>query len=139
MNEALSADQIALLTRAMAGLKERAKDINELADSALFFVAPRPLSYTDKAMSLLDEDGLSHLRRLRDDFFELGDWKSDIIEAHIREYADADDPPIKLGKIAQPLRAALSGSTVSPPIFEVMALLGKEETLGRMDDALGTQ
>ncbi len=137
-NEALNEGQIALLVRAMSGLKERAKDIQELADSAMFFVSPRPLSYTEKAMNLLDEDGLTHLRRLRDEFSALGDWKSDRIETHIREYADAGDPPIKLGKVAQPLRAALSGSTVSPPIFEVMALLGKEETLGRMDDALGT-
>ncbi len=136
---ALNADQIALLIKAMAGLKERAKDILELADSALFFVTSRPISYTDKAKNMLDDEGLSHLRRLRDDFSALGDWKSDIIEAHIRAYADAGDPPVKLGKIAQPLRAALSGSTVSPPIFEVMALLGKDETLGRMDDALGNQ
>jgi len=133
---ALNGDQIVLLTKAMAGLKERAKSILELADSALFFVTSRPISYTNKAKNLLDDGGLFHLRQLRDVFSALGDWKSDIIEAHIRTYADASDPPIKLGKIAQPLRAALSGSTVSPPIFEVMVLLGKDETLGRMDDAL---
>jgi len=136
LEAALTAAQTELLTAAMSGLKDRAKDILELADSAMFFIDKRPLTYTEKAKNLLDEEGLSHLRRLRDDFSAMGDWKSDIIEAHIREYAEAGDPPVKLGKIAQPLRAALSGSTVSPPIFEVMALLGKDETLGRMDDAL---
>lgn len=137
--ESLTAAQITLLTRAMAGLKDRSKNIKELADSALFFVMKKPLSYTDKAKNMLDMDGLTHLRRLRDDFSAMGDWKSDMIETHIRAYAESCDPPIKLGKIAQPLRAALSGDTVSPPIFEVMALLGKEETLGRLDDALGIQ
>lgn len=139
LGKSLDSDQIALLTDAMPGLKERAKNIRELADSSMFFVLSRPLTYTDKAKALLDEDGLSYLKKLRDDFSEMTDWKSDIIETHIRDYANAGDPPIKLGKIAQPLRAALSGSTISPPIFEVMALLGKEETLGRMDDALRSE
>lgn len=133
----LSEGQRSLLERAMPGLKERAKDILELAGSAAFYVKARPLEYTEKATNLLDEDGKEHIQRLRDEFGRLSDWNAESIEAHVRSYADAGEPPVKLGKIAQPLRAALSGSTVSPPIFEVAALLGKEETLGRMDDALG--
>lgn len=136
LRKTLNEGQVSLLVKAMDGLKARAKNVVELADSARFFVELRPLSYTDKALALLDGDGLDHLRQLREDFSGFGDWKSEGIEAHIREYAEASDPPVKLGKIAQPLRAALSGSTVSPPVFEVIELLGKEETLGRMDDAL---
>lgn len=132
----LSDEQRSLLEKAMPGLKERSKDILELAATAVFYVSARPLSFTEKAANLLNEEGLGHLRQLREDFDALGNWDSETIESHVRQYADAGDPPVKLGKIAQPLRAALSGSTVSPPIFEVMVLLGKEETLGRMDDAL---
>ncbi len=135
----LNDGEMDLLTRAMHGLKGRAKNINELSDSAQFYFNSSPLEFTDKARAQLDEAGCSHLSNLTSSLDKLASWEAETIEAHIRAYGDQHDPAIKLGKIAQPLRAALSGSTVSPPIFDVMALLGKDETLVRIKDALNTQ
>jgi glutamyl-tRNA synthetase len=132
----LDSCEMDLLVRAMPGLKGRAKNINELIDSAQFYFNETPLEYTDKARAQLNEEGCSHLSNLTTSLDELTLWKAETIEAHIRAYSDKHDPAIKLGKIAQPLRAALSGSTISPPIFDVMALLGRDETLARMKDAL---
>lgn len=128
--------ELELLTRAMTGLKERAKNINELADSAQFYFADLPFEYTDKALAQLNDEGCDHLQKLSAEFTELGEWEADTIEAHVRAYSERHDPAIKLGKIAQPLRAAMSGTTVSPPIFDVMAILGRDETLTRIKDAL---
>ena len=60
-------------------------------------------------------------------------WTGADLEAAARSFAEAKG--IKLGQVAQPLRAALTGATTSPPIFEVMQVLGRDETLGRIDDA----
>ncbi len=132
----LSDDHMSLLVHAMPGLKERAKNINELSDSAQFYFAELPFNFTDKALKQLDEEGCSHLAQLAREFVELNDWQADVIEVHVRAYSERQDPVVKLGKIAQPLRAAMSGTTVSPPIFDVMAILGKEETLTRINDAI---
>jgi glutamyl-tRNA synthetase len=126
----------ALLTRAMPGLKERAKNIVELSDSASFFVSNRPLEFTEKARNQLDGEALEHLRTLVDDFAQMTAWEAGRLEQHVRDYVEASDPPVKLGKVAQPLRAALSGTTVSPPIFDVMVILGQQETLDRISDAI---
>jgi glutamyl-tRNA synthetase len=84
----------------------------------------------------LDEDAAAHLRVLASDFDQMADWEAEKLEQHVRDYVDATDPAVKLGKVAQPLRAALSGTTVSPPIFDVMVILGKQETLARINDAI---
>jgi len=118
----------------MPGLKERAKNINELAESALFYALPRPLSYNDKASALLNEDAKAHLAGLKTSLTQLDDWSEDNLQTADKEFAEAND--LKLGKVAQPLRAALTGTNVSPSIFEVMAVLGREESLARLDDAL---
>ncbi|MBT3557948.1 MAG: glutamate--tRNA ligase [Rhodospirillales bacterium] len=133
---ALDEAEKALLCTAMPGLKERAKNIVELSDSASFYVAKRPLNYTEKARNQLDEDAAAHLRVLASDFDQMADWEAEKLEQHVRDYVDATDPAVKLGKVAQPLRAALSGTTVSPPIFDVMVILGKQETLARINDAI---
>lgn len=135
LDKTLSDDDVAILTAAMAGLKERAKNVNELADSARFFVMERPLPYDEKASRLLDDEALAHLRTLGKELEGVEPWSADALEALVRDFVDRQDPPVKLGKVAQPLRAALTGSTVSPPIFDVMAILGRQETLGRIRDA----
>lgn len=124
------------LIKGMPGLKMRAKNILELADSAQFYVSDRPLSFTDKALSQLNGDALPHLQKLASGFAVIEDWSSGSLESYVRDYAEQSDPAVKLGKIAQPLRAALSGSTVSPPVFDVMMVLGREETIARIDDAI---
>ncbi len=123
------------LIMGMPGLKERATTLLDLTDSAAFYAQSRPLSLGDKAAKLLNDTTLGHLKGLRDPLVELKEWSDEAIEVLVRRFAE--DEGLKLGKIAQPLRAALTGATVSPPIFEVMRVLGQEETLGRLDDVLG--
>ncbi len=120
------------LLRAMPGLKPRAKTINELAENAAFYVAARPLERSGKAAKLLPEEGRARLGRLRALLEDLDDWSETALEARVRAFAETED--CKLGQIAQPLRAALSGSHASPGIFEVMAVLGRSESLGRIAD-----
>ena len=130
----LGDDATGRLRKGMAGLKERAKTIDELADSAIFYAQKRPLVLSDKAARLLDDQAIECLGRLRADLEALADWSADSVEEAARAAAEREG--VKLGKIAQPLRAALTGTTASPGLFEVMEVLGKPESLGRLDDAL---
>ena len=121
------------LASGMAGLKARAKTLKELADNARFYTLKRPLVPDDKARNLLTADASKVLKELRGVLAAAPTWIGADLEAEARGFAEAK--AIKLGQVAQPLRAALTGSTTSPPIFEVMQVLGREETLGRIDDA----
>ncbi|MCY4397502.1 MAG: glutamate--tRNA ligase [Rhodospirillaceae bacterium] len=122
------------LNAGLPGLKERAKSLVDLADSALFYCRSRPLEPDAKAAKLLDGAGKAKLALARETLAEVEGWTAESTEAAIRATADAAGE--KLGKIAQPLRAALTGRTVSPGIFEVLGVLGKSESLGRIDDIL---
>ncbi len=135
LGRALTDAERDLLKRAMNGLKQRARTVVDLAQSARFYVAARPLSYDEKAAALLDEKGRSVLTDLAALFGAEPDFTAAALEAQVRRFAEERGE--KLGKVAQPLRAALTGSTVSPPIFEVAELLGRTETLARMADAAG--
>ena len=126
--------QRAMILRALPGLKERAKTLVELAESAVFYLKSRPLTLDDKAAKLLAEDGRAPLSAFAQIIAALPDWRQEALEEEARKFAESHD--LKLGKLAQPLRAALTGSTVSPPIFEVMDILGRQETLGRINDVL---
>lgn len=112
------------------GLKQRAKDLNELAENSLFYCHKVPLPLTDKAAKLLDAEALENLASLAISLENLTSWDNEAVEAGVREFAETNG--LKLGQIAQPLRAALTGSTISPGIFEVMAALGREEALARI-------
>ena len=120
------------LQRGMHGLKQRAKNINELTDNALFYVKSRPLTLDDQAAGLLDAPARAMVAELASLLEACGEWSAEPLEEIVRTYAEKSE--IKLGKVAQPLRAALTGSKTSPPIFEVMAVLGREESLGRISD-----
>lgn len=122
------------LNKGMDGLKERAKTLVELSENAFFYIAPRPLKMNEKAAKLLNDEGLARLAIVRDALGALEQWHAQTTEQAVKQMAEAKE--IKLGKLAQPLRAALSGSNVSPGIFDVMDVLGREETLGRLDDVL---
>lgn len=122
---------IELLTQAIPVLKPRAKNLNELADGAGFLFAQRPLEMTEKAAQLLDPDSRSNLRLLSDRFSQENDWTSEALEATTK--ALAEELGLGLGKLAQPMRAALTGTTTSPGIFDVLVLLGREESLARLD------
>ena len=128
-----SAADEAILARAMPGLKERAKTLVELADSAAFYMRTRPIRPDDKAMRLLDDNARKTLAPLAKALAAVQEWRQTDLEAEARHFAESAGTG--LGKVAQPLRAALTGSTVSPPIFEVMEILGRDETLARIADA----
>jgi len=119
------------LTEAMAVLKTRARDLNELADGARFLFEQRPLRLTEAAQALLDEPAKALLGDISTLLAPQEDWTTEALEAKLKAYAEARE--LGLGKLAQPLRAALTGRTTSPGIFDVLALLGKEESLARID------
>ena len=129
-----SKDDLTRLEEAMPHLKQRAKTLLDLIAGARFLFATRPLAMEDKAAGLLDGDARERLAGLSTGFEHLGSWDAETIESAVRAYAD--DAGIKLGQVAQPLRAALTGSTRSPGIFDVLALLGKDESLARIKDQL---
>jgi glutamyl-tRNA synthetase len=120
------------LVAAMPGLKERAKTLLELIESARYLYADRPLALDDKAAALITPDARGLLGNLAHDLATVEPWSAQSAEAAVRAYAERAG--VKLGAVAQPLRAALTGRTTSPGIFEVLAVLGKTETLARLGD-----
>ena len=120
------------LLQAFPGLKERAKTLIELLEQSRFIWAPRPLQLEDRAKALLTSDARNVLAALLTSFEAISDWSAQTTEAAVRAYAE--EANIKLGSIAQPLRAALTGRVTSPGIFDVLAVLGKSESLARMRD-----
>lgn len=120
------------IKEAMPHLKERAKTLLDLIDGARFIVAVRPLQIDPKAQKLLDPQACSRLAGLLPLLEALEDWKTEAIEQTIRNYAQQTG--LKLGQIAQPLRAALTGRTTSPGIFDVLVVLGRKEALARIGD-----
>ncbi|MCU6452560.1 glutamate--tRNA ligase [Sphingomonas sp. A2-49] len=123
-----------LLTRAMPVLKARAANLNELSEGAGFLFAARPLTLDQAAADLLGQTPPGLLAALHAALDAVQQWDQETIEAAVRQVADGQG--VKLGQVAQPLRAALTGRKTSPGIFDVLALLGKEESLGRIADRL---
>jgi glutamyl-tRNA synthetase len=123
---------LALLEQAMPELKARAKDLNELSANADFLFVKRPLPLDEKAAALLDGEARSLLGRLHSVLAEVPEWTHDGTESAVKALAEAEG--LKLGKLAQPLRAALTGRATSPGIFDVLVLLGQDESLARIAD-----
>jgi glutamyl-tRNA synthetase len=121
----------ALLARAMPELKPRAKNLNELAEGAAFLFAKRPLAMTEKAAALLEGEARTILRSICNALAAQNDWTSEALEATTK--ALAEELGLGLGKLAQPMRAALTGTTTSPGIFDVLVLLGRDEALARLE------
>ena len=124
----------ARLVKGMPGLKDRAKTLLELAEISVFYCREDEVPLGEKAARLLDREALERLERLRPRLAGLDHWQEAEIDAAVRGFGEAEG--VKLGKIAQPLRAALTGSTQSPGLFEVLAVLGREESLRRLDARL---
>lgn len=120
------------LLKAMPGLKPRSKTLVELAEGARFLVAERPIPVNEKAREQIDSAGPDLLSRLAGLLEAAPEWTAPQLEETVRRFAEENG--LKLGKVAQPLRAALAGSTVSPPIFEVAEIIGRSETLARIAD-----
>jgi glutamyl-tRNA synthetase len=121
------------LQQAMPELKLRPKTLLELAANARFLVARRPLVPDPKAARLLTPEARQRLAALAG-ALEQSDWQAPALEVLLRAFAA--ECGVQLGAIAQPLRAALTGAATSPGIFFVMEVLGREETLGRIADAV---
>ncbi len=132
LSRPLSETALSRLRAGMDGLKARAKNLVELAENAVFYAIDRPLSMNPKAEKILKPEARARLARLHQHLSNLPEWSEAGIEAAVRTFAEAED--CKLGDVAQPLRAALSGSNVSPGIFEVAAILGRAEALARIAD-----
>ena len=130
----LSEEEKSRIIVGLDGLKERAKTVVELAHSAFFYIEPRPITLNEKAINAIAMGGMDKIRSLRDKLHSLTEWTRDALETTINDLAK--DEGIKLGGFAQPLRASLSGSETSPGIFDIMEVLGRDETLGRLDDVL---
>ncbi|QPC92875.1 glutamate--tRNA ligase [Mesorhizobium sp. INR15] len=125
----------AQLLAALPGLKERAKTLVELVDGAAFLFATRPLPIDEKAALVLNDDARNILRGAHAALNAVsGDWTAASAEAAIRDYALSGGH--KLGGVAQPLRAALTGKTTSPGVFDVLAVLGRDESLARIADQI---
>jgi glutamyl-tRNA synthetase len=124
----------ALLLRSMGEIKVRAKDLNDLAASTLFLFRSRPIPLDERARKLLEPPANDLLSKARDALATAAGWSAPVLEAAIRDLAEQSG--VGLGKIAQPLRAALTGSSTSPGIFDVLDVLGRDESLGRIDDQL---
>ncbi len=126
----------AKLLRAMPGLKDRAKTLVDLMNGAKFLFAKRPLKLDEKAAQLLNADGKAALAISVEALDQVpgSEWRAARIEQDVKSLAEANS--IKLGKLAQPLRAALTGTSTSPGIFDVLEVLGREESLARIKDHL---
>lgn len=126
------------LLAGMPGLKDRAKTLLELAASASFYVRTLPFTYDDKALNLMNK---GNAKELLDKFVAcletVTDWSQENLEEAAQSLAQVEE--VGLGKVAQPVRVALTGSTVSPSVFEVMAVLGREETVRRLTSGPASQ
>ncbi len=120
---------------AIPSLKERAKTLPELAQGMLYLLAKRPLKADEKAAKVLGTEAKQLIGVLLPKLEAVAEWQAGALEAAVKAHAEAGN--IKLGNLAQPLRAALTGKTVSPPVFDVMAVLGRDEALARLRDQAG--
>jgi glutamyl-tRNA synthetase len=117
---------------AMPGLKERARTLLELLDGARFLLAERPLALEEKAAVLLTPEARQLIGEVSAQLRKVEPWTAGATEQAVRAYVEMH--ALKLGSVAQPLRAALTGRITSPPIFDVLAVLGKDESLARLAD-----
>ena len=127
-------DALPLLTQAMPVLKVRAANLNELAENAAFLFATRPIEPDQAAAALLAGEAPALLARVHAALDPVANWDTEALDAAVRQVAE--DAGVKLGQVAQPLRAALTGRKTSPGIFDVLVLLGRDESLGRIADQM---
>ena len=130
----LTGDQLSNLADALYCLKDRAKNFGDLIDKAGFIMSSRPLNYDERSSKTLDDVSRRILGELTPQL-QNASWKRDALEAEVAAFAEARE--LKLGKVAGPLRAALSGTGASPSAFDMMLVLGREETVARLNDLAG--
>ena len=133
ITRSISANEESHISKGMAGLKERAKTTVELAESAIIYIMPLP--HDEKATALLTPENITHLKNLLPKL-QACDFTHDVLETVLR--SAAEEFSIKLGQLAAPLRVAITGKSVSPSLFEVMSILGKQESLKRIEQKIFT-
>jgi glutamyl-tRNA synthetase len=121
------------MLQAMPGLKARAKTVVELVENAYYLRTDSPLDFDEKAANLINSETVPLLVRLTERLRDASDFSAAEAEVIVRDFAEAEQ--LKLGKVAQPLRAALTGRAVSPGVFDVIETLGRDEVLARLDAA----
>jgi glutamyl-tRNA synthetase len=126
-----------LLKRGMAGLKQRAKTINELAENALFYISPPSLDESSQNRLMPEEFEILRLMKGHLAALPESQWAEHQLESYAREIAEEND--LKLGKLAQPLRIALTGKSISPSVFEILHVLGKDQSLERIQFMMDNQ
>ena len=129
---ALTEGQAERMARGVYCLKERAKSFPELLDKAAFLLTDRPLAPEPKALSALDAVSRGILNELTPRL-QTASWEREALEAAVTQVAGAHG--LGMGKIAAPLRAALSGRSVTPSVFDMMLVLGRDETIARLAEA----
>jgi glutamyl-tRNA synthetase len=130
LDGAIAEDAENKLLNGMPGLKVRANNITELSENAKFYISKNPIPISKKAQNILDEHGVRIVNLVQARLSKIDCWTREEIEATARQ--TAENAEVNLGKITQPLRAALTGSTASPSIFEVIEVLGRQETMARL-------
>jgi glutamyl-tRNA synthetase len=124
---------MALISDNLLILRDRSKRLPDILDKAHFLLAKRPLEMSDEASQVVDSVSNGILKQLTTTLSGVS-WSQESLEQTVKEFAASQD--IKLGQIAQPLRAILTGRTASPSVFDMMVTLGKAETLARLEDVI---
>jgi glutamyl-tRNA synthetase len=124
----------ARLERTIPLVRDGAKTLLELADAVVFVLRSRPLELPEKGRAMLTDEVRDRLARLRDDIAAAADWNVPALEARIRAFAEREG--VGIGKFGPALRMVLGGGSPAPDLASTLVSLGKDETLGRMDDAL---
>jgi glutamyl-tRNA synthetase len=132
LDTALNPAHFERLESLIPSLKTRANNLLEIAENAQFLFLQRPLSFDKKATKIITPASRIMVAELLTELETLEDWGTETLELAVREFIDSHS--LKMGDIAQPLRASLTGKSVSPGIFDVMISLGREESLGRLSD-----
>ena len=130
----LRTGDLALIEHTIPLVRDGAKTLLELADAVVFVLKPRPLEMPEKAMALLNEETAGRLGRLRERLAVAENWDVQTLEALNKDFAESEG--VGLGKIGPALRAVLSGGSPAPDLAGALVALGKDESLGRLDDAL---
>lgn len=119
--------------KGMPGLKSRAKTIVELSENASFYVKEK-IDFDEKSSKLLNEEGKKVVDLFTLELEKQKEWTEESLEACARSYSEKID--LKLGKLAQPIRAALTGRTISPSVFDIFVVLGKDESINRLKNSI---
>jgi glutamyl-tRNA synthetase len=133
----LTAEELKRIEAGMDGLKERSKDLEDLATSARIYANIIPYVMEEEALKVLTPEVKEVLTALESHLKTVKSWQIEALEESVRLFSESQG--VKLGKVAQPLRVALTGRTVSPGIFEIMAILGQKETLDRLHFVINSE